>query len=596
MQIKIKQSTIMGIERLTTLAFSIYTNKGAYALLLGAGISRSAHIPSGWEVENRLIEQLAAIQGITNMEDWHQWYKDKYADSATYSSLLEELVKTSTERVQLMRGFFEPTGDEKELGWKKPTKAHEAIAKLAKEGYIRVILTTNFDHLLERALEAEDVTTQVIYHENDIEKSTPIVHGKTVTIIKINGDYIDCHFRNTTEELDNYPETIKNYVSRIFEDYGLITCGWSATWDKGLIDIINGSSSSRYNSFFTNVGEASDVMKALAASRRGEIMLIKGADDLFTELYEQVTALEQSNTSRRMNNDVMMSRVKKYLSSEQYNIDYSDLVERFGTEAYDTIMAKANYNFTITPDQFSAYFELHYNAVKPLIDIAILAIRWGKAYHIEAFGNILVKLCTKPFKGGDSYIEDTQYLHALGATLLLNAIGIACVKYERYTELNKILKLSVPAGNFMVFYREPLLYLLGSTHWDYDKLNRLAGVNYIYPWSFILLEKLRSHFRGHFTVDSEYENTFYIWEHLKSLIFGYNQCYRGFFRVPTGQFLHSRVNYKIRQNGEEPYCVFFDSADKLKSEWKPIKQGMFGSSYDEYKKVFDQAEEFYKQI
>src|SRR5574344_2040036 len=85
---------------------------------------------------------------------------------------------------------------------------------------------------------------------------------------------------------------MKDYVSRIFEDYGLITCGWSATWDKGLVDIINGSSSSRYNSFFTNVGEASDVMKTLAASRRGEIMRIKGADDLFTELHEQVVALD----------------------------------------------------------------------------------------------------------------------------------------------------------------------------------------------------------------------------------------------------------------------------------------------------------------
>ena len=41
----------MGIEKLTTLAFSMYSNKGAYALLLGSGISRSAYIPSGWEVE-----------------------------------------------------------------------------------------------------------------------------------------------------------------------------------------------------------------------------------------------------------------------------------------------------------------------------------------------------------------------------------------------------------------------------------------------------------------------------------------------------------------------------------------------------------------
>ncbi|WP_394700410.1 SIR2 family protein [uncultured Bacteroides sp.] len=586
----------MGIERLTTLAFSMYTNKGAYALLLGAGISRSAHIPSGWEVENMLIEQLAATQGAADIEDWHQWYKDKYGDSATYSSLLEELVKEPTERVQLMRGFFEPTDEERELGWKKPTKAHGAIAKLAKEGYIRVILTTNFDRLLERALEAEDVIPQVIYHESDIEKSTPIVHGKTVTIIKINGDYIDCRFRNTTEELDNYPEAMKNYVSRIFEDYGLITCGWSATWDKGLVDIINGSSSSRYNSFFTNVGEASDVMKALAISRRGEIMLIKGADDLFTELHEQVVALEQSNTSRRLNYDVMMSRVKKYLSSEQYNIDYSDLIEKFGTEAYDKIMAKANYNFTITPEQFFAYFELHHNAVKPLIDIAILTARWGKAHHIEAFGDIMVKLCTKPFRSGEITTEGTQYLHALGATLLLNAIGIACVKYDRYTELNKILKLSVPAGNFIGFYRKSLLSLLGSTHWRYDELNYLAGINYIYPWSFILLKRLRSHFIGCFTVDSEYENTFYIWEHLKSLVFGYNQCYiLDRFYVPTGQFLRSRVEYKMRQNGEEPYSVFFDNADKLKGEWEPVKQGMFNGNYDEYKKNFDQAEEYYKQ-
>lgn len=34
----------MTIEKLTTLAFSMYSNKGAYALLLGSGISRSAHI------------------------------------------------------------------------------------------------------------------------------------------------------------------------------------------------------------------------------------------------------------------------------------------------------------------------------------------------------------------------------------------------------------------------------------------------------------------------------------------------------------------------------------------------------------------------
>lgn len=96
----------MKIEKLTTLAFSMYSNKGAYALLLGSGISRSAHIPTGWEVETNLIEQLAVSTREMINTDAHQWFKEKYEKDASYSLLLEELVKTPTERVQLMKQFL----------------------------------------------------------------------------------------------------------------------------------------------------------------------------------------------------------------------------------------------------------------------------------------------------------------------------------------------------------------------------------------------------------------------------------------------------------------------------------------------------------
>lgn len=586
----------MGIEKLTTLAFSMYTNKGAYALLLGAGISRSAHIPSGWDVEKSLIEQLAATKGITTTTDWHEWFKDTYGNSANYSTLLGELVKMQTERVQLMRSFFEPTSEEKELGWKEPTRAHRAIAKLAKSGYIRVVLTTNFDRLLEQALEMEGIIPQVICHDSDIEKATPIVHSKTLTIVKINGDYIDCRFRNTIEELDEYPETMRSYVCRIFEDYGLITCGWSAMWDKGLIDIITNSSTSRYNSFFTTVDKANEKMESLAIFRHGEIMQINDADDLFTGLHEQVMALEESHVSRNMNHEMMMAKIKKYLSSDQYNIEYADLMEKLSAEAYNKIMSKANYNFVVTPDLFASYLQLHHNSIKPLIDAAILAVRWGKTFHIRIFGDIIIRLCTKPFGNGESYIEETQYLHSLAAALFLNAMGIACVKYERFKELNLILGLSVPAGNFMGFRREPLLRLIGTTHWSYDTLNQLMRKKYYYPFSFLYLQTLRSHFDEYFIVNSEYENTFYIWEHLKSLIYAYNKCnILREFNAPFGEFVRKRVEYKMRQDGEELYTIFFNSADKMKKEWPPIKQGMFSGNYDEYKAVFDQADEFYKK-
>lgn len=585
----------MAIEKLTTLAFSMYSNKGAYALLIGSGISRSAHIPSGWEVEEKLIQKLGASRGITESDDWHQWYKDKYQQSASYSSLLGEIVKTPTERVQLMKSFFEPTNEEKEVGWKTPTKAHLAIARLAKEGYVRVILTTNFDRLLEKAFELEGITPQVISHEGAISQATPIVHSKMPTIIKINGDYIDCQFRNTTEELDEYPEQMKLYLRRIFEDYGLVTCGWSGEWDKGLIEIINSATHSRYNSFFAHFGEAKNSIISLSRDRSGELMPIKNADNLFSEIYEQVMGLEKYDANSNMNHEMMMVRIKKYLSSKQYDIEFADIIEKWGTDAYNQITKVAHYNFPLTKDAFERYLEIHLRAVTPLLDTAIVTARWGKEWHIKLFGEILIKLCTKPMRDGERTTEGTQYLHALASMLLLNTIGIACVKYGRFKELNSILKLSVPAGNFMGFYRKPLLSLLGGTHWTDEIWTNLMGASYYYPFSIFFLLQLEPIFKDYFVIYSEYENVFYMWEHLKSLVYGYNKCYLIKFSVPMGQFLLQRIQYKKRDKEKEPYTIFFEEADKLKNNWEPIKQGMFGGSYDNYKQTYEQVEAYYKQ-
>ena len=585
----------MGIEKITTLAFSMYSNKGAYALLLGSGISRSAHIPSGWEVEEILIQKVGASQGITESDNWHQWYKNKYQQPASYSSLLGEIVKTSTERVQLMKSFFEPTDEEKEVGWKTPTKAHISIARLAKKGYVRVILTTNFDRLLEKAFELEGVTPQVISHEGAISQATPIVHSKLPTIIKINGDYIDCQFRNTTEELDEYPEQMKLYLHRIFEEYGLVTCGWSGEWDKGLIEIINGATHSRYNSFFAYIGEAKDSIKTLSQNRLGELMPIESADNLFSELYEQIMALEKYDEKANMNHEIMMARVKKYLSSKQYNIEFADIIEKWGTEAYNQITEVAHYNFQLSKEAFERYLEMHLRAIAPLLDAAILTARWGKECHIKLFGEILIKLCIKPMGNGEITTEGTQYLHALAPMLLLNTIGIACVKYGCFKELNSILSLSVPVGNFMGVYREPLLFLLGGTHWTYQTWNDLMGTNYYYPFSLFFLRQLEPVFKDYFITKSEYENVFYIWEHLKSLVYGYNKCYLIEFSVPMGNFFRQRIEYKMRNKGQEPYTLFFEEADKLKNNWEPIKQGMFGGSYDNYKHTYEQVEAYYQQ-
>jgi hypothetical protein len=140
------------IDPILSLSFSMQSNKGVYALLLGSGVSRSAGIPTGWEVTLDLIQKLAHMKGENCEPDPAKWYEEKFSEEADYSKLLKRITKTSAERTQLLRSYFEPTEVEHEQNLKTPTKAHTAIANLVAQGYIRVILTTNFDRLMERAL------------------------------------------------------------------------------------------------------------------------------------------------------------------------------------------------------------------------------------------------------------------------------------------------------------------------------------------------------------------------------------------------------------------------------------------------------------
>jgi len=44
-----------------SLSFSIHSNPGVYAILLGSGVPKSANISTGWEVTLDLIRKLAEL-------------------------------------------------------------------------------------------------------------------------------------------------------------------------------------------------------------------------------------------------------------------------------------------------------------------------------------------------------------------------------------------------------------------------------------------------------------------------------------------------------------------------------------------------------
>jgi len=81
----------LSLHPATQCAFSIYENKGVFALLLGSGISRAARIPTGWEITLDLIRRVALARGAEEQPDWAAWYRAESGEEPNYSNLLEEL-------------------------------------------------------------------------------------------------------------------------------------------------------------------------------------------------------------------------------------------------------------------------------------------------------------------------------------------------------------------------------------------------------------------------------------------------------------------------------------------------------------------------
>ncbi len=576
----------MNSSILTTLAFSIYSNKGAYALLLGAGISKASGLPSGWDIVTDLLKKLAAQNHVSDSDNLEEWFREKYGCPVGYSSVLGKFVQTQTERVGLMKPYFEPNGEKQS----KPTKAHYAIAKLAKKGYIRVVLTTNFDRLLETTLQEEGITPQVIYFDDDIKGATPLVHSN-FTIVKINGDYLDCRFRNTEDELDSYSAEMSEYLRRIFDDFGLITCGWSAQWDRGLVNIMRKSDNFRYASYFSYFGELPEGLRDIAQYRKGNTIPIEGADSFFSELYERVDALARCDSDHPLTKDIAVARIKKYIADPNGVIQYTDLFEQEAQAAYEKIAKELNYDY-FDKKTFDKFNELHFDAIEKLMSMCITAVRWAKPEHEEAIVNAIIRL-SSGFPIIRNYSEDAIMLQKLASLYLMYVVGISCIIYGKYSLLDKVFHIKVPTE----YGKEFLIKQVNCKLWEDKVISQvLYGSQYYYPFSNFIKSQLQP-ILVHFFIDpKDYECIFDVFEYF----LGINYCHIvgmicGHYWVPRGIFDGEQAIRRQRIDPNNPFDTFFTAASTNEHNWTPIKQGMFNGEYSVYQAAKQHADEFLKE-
>lgn len=577
---------------LTTQAFSIHSNKGVYSLFLGSGISRNSGIYTGWDIVLDLIRKLAATIG-EEVDDPYKWYLHKYNHEPSYSILLEKLVSTPSERMNLLKRYFESDAENDRNV--KPTKAHRYIAKLIKEGYVKVVITTNFDRLLEKALIDENINPYTVTHSDDIKGMQPLVHTDHI-IIKVNGDYMDGRFLNTESELADYPLPMKELLEDVFRNFGLITCGWSAQWDTGIVNILKGVDNFRYPYCFTHVSKCENELANLAKLRKGSTLQINNADSYFYTLYEKISALEKINSSNPISKDIVIARAKKYLKNSNGLIDLEELVESEVKRANKRITDIADYNTRFDKNTFEHFSENHIAAVEILLPLLINITRWSKKEHYNIVLSAIQRLATPPFQVGKSFSENTIKLHYLAATFLFYAVGIASLIYKKFDLLDKLYKLKKPDNKFLRSYDRLLIVNTNSSNINKDDLNSIWGSRYHTPYSDFLCKTINPQFDEQLINQIEFESYFDIFEYLLSL--HYWILIKPVFDnkwTPYGSFKWRRLRGSF-DDTETIYKDFFRDADEMKDNWEPIKKGMFDGTFNLYEETKKEVDDFLSKI
>ena len=560
------------IDPVESLSFSIQANPGVYALLLGSGISRPAGIPTGWKITLDLVERLAVLYEEACEPGPVHWFQGKFGKLPDYSGLLDELAKTRTERQQLLRPYFEANEQEREEGLKQPTAAHHAIAQLAAQGFIKVIITTNFDSLTESALREAGIQPAVLSSPDDLKGALPLPHMQCC-VFKVHGDYLDTRIRNTPNELDKYPCEINHFLDRVFDEFGLIVCGWSATWDGALRDAICRIPSRRFTTFWAVHRELRDEAQRLIENRRAQVIPIEDADSFFQNVQHKVEAIEEFRKPHPLSTEAAVASLKRFLPDPRHQIRLADLIE----ETVERVIEKtsgadfdANHPQPTT-ETVTARIRAYEEAYSTLMAMAIVGGRWAEEEHNDFWQPALQRLAMVPRSSGEiRWLEMKRY----PATLLLYALGLGAVHAGRLDFLGRLFSTTVHRPNNeripVTQYLAPDLYFDGNT----EVMQILEGMSESpFPLNDWVQRTLLRSTKGIISDEDQYTLILDKIEILISLNSFFHSTPDKTWLRPRGRFI-----YRYETSWEQILPEIEGSLLNLRDESPYVKANLFGSS------------------
>jgi hypothetical protein len=381
----------LSINNIIPLSYNIADGKKRYVLFCGAGISKDAGIPTGWDI---LIETLRRIRTQDEFEKGEhsvgikeysnekmEKYYEEYYKNKTYSEIIGSLFPAHEEQ----RAFLKEQFNGKPFG-----ESHKLIARWVKEGLIRFIITTNFDTLLEQALDEVGLKGQytVVSSGDEVLTSKPWNNVEYCRVYKIHGTIDQGRIRNTEKDLSQLDEDLQRDFSDIIERHGVIVVGYAGNKeDKAVIDTFSKRKFKGYTLHWCIHKTCNDGIKELVNEKQeGCFIKIASASDFLEEVLDRVELVrnEKELTSGRISQikfkNIIASdsdvRIKQTIDEEKNKLikflktALGEVDEKDYNSLWEVYVKIFNYsmNFLLLIDQIVMYRDTYWKYVLPIFE------------------------------------------------------------------------------------------------------------------------------------------------------------------------------------------------------------------------------------
>lgn len=330
----------------------------------------------------------------------------------------------------------------------------------------------------------------------------------------------------------------------MFDEYGLVICGWSAHWDTALVHALESTPNRRYPLYWDSRSCKGDTAQSLINSRRGVVVPASGADELFTGLQESVEALARL-AEPPLTTAMAIAQLKRYLPDPVHRIDLHDLVMDSAVRVAGEI-SRQETSGAVNGQSVETLWNAHLAAVDPLTRLLVTGV-WHDPdrAHDRVWLDAVQRLVDAGTTRLTTWTEGLDEARLWPALIAVTAMGVAAVRRGR--EDLVITMASNVSGRGMAGTDRPspagqLLHpdRLLQKQWV-DAMPRWGrSTGWLYPSSHLLKADVRRFFTELIPLETDFVEAFHGYEYRLGLIQERQQDAVAAYRALSGECVGER--------------------------------------------------------